>query len=322
MPTPHDRPPVAVLGLGLMGSALARAFLRHGHRTTVWNRSPDKARPLVAQGARQAATVTEAVSAGCLTVVCLRDNDAVLRVLEPAGHAITGRTLVNLTSGTSQEARTLAAWAAGQGAAYLGGALLTTPDGVGRPDTPVLYGGPRETFDGHCETLRALGGGLTRLGDDPGVSALYDVALLDMLWTSLNGFLHAVALVATENVRATEFAPFADLLFSGMHSFVAQYARQIDEGGYAAEDSTLETHLPATGHLIAESLARGVDADLPRQIRAVIEETIARGHAKDGYASVVEQFKKAPTLMESSDPDGEQLSVTVPDSERDSHGRR
>ncbi|ROO86841.1 3-hydroxyisobutyrate dehydrogenase-like beta-hydroxyacid dehydrogenase [Actinocorallia herbida] len=304
MPDPvaaaHDRRPVAVLGLGLMGSALARAFIRRGHPTTVWNRSREKAGPLVALGARPAGTPAEAFSAAGLAVVCLSGNDAVLRTCEPAGDALAGRTLVNLTSGTSSEARGLAAWAAGRGADYLDGVLLTTPDAVGAPDTAVLYAGRREVFDAHRPTLRALGGGLTRLGDDPGLAALYDLALLDMLWASLNGFLHAAALVATEHVKAGEFAPFADLLFAGLPSFVARYARQIDEGAYAAEDSTLETHLPAAGHLLAESLARGVDADPPRRLRAVIEKAVAEGHGQDGYARVIEQFRKAPVPLEPS----------------------
>lgn len=48
--------PVSVLGLGMLGSELARAFLDHGHATTVWNRSHGKADDLVAGGAIRAAT--------------------------------------------------------------------------------------------------------------------------------------------------------------------------------------------------------------------------------------------------------------------------
>lgn len=42
---------VSILGLGAMGSALARALLRDGHRVTVWNRTTSKAEPLVREGA-------------------------------------------------------------------------------------------------------------------------------------------------------------------------------------------------------------------------------------------------------------------------------
>lgn len=43
--------PVTVVGLGSMGRALAGAFAGAGHPTTVWNRTPAKAAPLVAKGA-------------------------------------------------------------------------------------------------------------------------------------------------------------------------------------------------------------------------------------------------------------------------------
>ncbi len=42
---------VSVLGLGLMGSALAEALLNAGHKVTVWNRTPTKAKPLTTKGA-------------------------------------------------------------------------------------------------------------------------------------------------------------------------------------------------------------------------------------------------------------------------------
>ncbi|MEU2112284.1 NAD(P)-binding domain-containing protein [Streptomyces sp. NPDC019507] len=68
--------PVTVLGLGVMGSALAAAVLGAGHHVTVWNRSPAKAGPLVARGAvgRHPA---DAAAASPPLVVCLLADDAV-----------------------------------------------------------------------------------------------------------------------------------------------------------------------------------------------------------------------------------------------------
>jgi 3-hydroxyisobutyrate dehydrogenase-like beta-hydroxyacid dehydrogenase len=40
---------ISILGLGLMGGALARAFQQAGHKITVWNRSPEKMEPFVAR---------------------------------------------------------------------------------------------------------------------------------------------------------------------------------------------------------------------------------------------------------------------------------
>ncbi|MEV4896471.1 NAD(P)-binding domain-containing protein, partial [Nonomuraea sp. NPDC055795] len=88
---------VTVLGLGLMGEALARAFLRAGHPTTVWNRSPGKADRLVAEGARLAGSAAEAVAASPLVVVCLTGYDAVHDLFGPLEKILDGRVLVNPT---------------------------------------------------------------------------------------------------------------------------------------------------------------------------------------------------------------------------------
>lgn len=58
-----EKQPLTLLGLGAMGTALARAWLAAGHPLTVWNRSPERARPLAAEGASVAGTVAEAVAA-------------------------------------------------------------------------------------------------------------------------------------------------------------------------------------------------------------------------------------------------------------------
>ena len=62
---------VSVIGLGLMGSALAEALLNAGHEVTVWNRTPAKAEPLTSKGASVAIL-------GVRCCLCIR-RDADLR---------------------------------------------------------------------------------------------------------------------------------------------------------------------------------------------------------------------------------------------------
>ena len=75
--SPSRQGAVTVVGLGLMGQALARAFLNSGTTTTVWNRSVDKAGPLTSKGARIAESAGAAVAASPVVVVCVTDYDAV-----------------------------------------------------------------------------------------------------------------------------------------------------------------------------------------------------------------------------------------------------
>jgi len=101
----NDRPSVTVIGMGNMGSAVAQAYLERGYRTTVWNRTADKAEALADAGAVVASTAAKAVAASPLTILCLLDNTAVEDVLESVGQAAAGHTLVRLTSGSPAQAR-------------------------------------------------------------------------------------------------------------------------------------------------------------------------------------------------------------------------
>ena len=75
------KPAISVLGTGRMGSALARALLQSGYRTTVWNRTKQKAEPLAALGATVAASVLEAVNAAEIIIVNVSDYEATAAVL-------------------------------------------------------------------------------------------------------------------------------------------------------------------------------------------------------------------------------------------------
>ena len=66
---------VGVIGLGLMGSALAESLLAKGFAVTVWNRTQAKAEPFEAAGAHRAPSVAEAARRTDVLVVCLLEGE-------------------------------------------------------------------------------------------------------------------------------------------------------------------------------------------------------------------------------------------------------
>src|SRR5699024_6509133 len=112
---------ISVIGSGNMGSALAEAFIAAGLITTVWNRTTSKVKPLVGKGAESAETAAEAVKVSPLVIICVADYDAVYNILEPILDTFSGKTLLNLTNGTPEEARKIAKWTAVQNIVYLDG---------------------------------------------------------------------------------------------------------------------------------------------------------------------------------------------------------
>ncbi len=283
--TDNANTPITVIGLGLMGQALAGAFLKAGHPTTVWNRTAAKAGSLVASGAHLAPTVGDALAAGGLTVVCLTDYSAVRDLLGDAG--LEGTTLVNLTSGDSMQARETAAWAEKQGARYLDGAIMAIPSSIGTEEAVILLSGPEPDFD-----LGALGT-ISHLGEDHGLAALYDVAGLTMMWSVLNAWLQGTAMLRTAGVDAATYATFAQQIAVGVAGWLPGYAEQVDQGSFPAEVSALETDVRAMAHMVEESEALGVNAELPKLIKAMADRAIAAGHGGEQYPVLIREFERA-----------------------------
>ncbi|PPK65408.1 3-hydroxyisobutyrate dehydrogenase-like beta-hydroxyacid dehydrogenase [Actinokineospora auranticolor] len=269
-----------------MGRAIARAFLAAGHTTTVWNRTPGKGDDLV--GAVVAGTAADAVRASGLVVVCVIDYAAVREVLRPVAAELKGRTLVNLTADSPDNARAMADWAAQHGIDYLDGSILSPAATVGGPDAVVIYSGPEERYRAHQDTLSALGGVGTHLGTDPGRAAAFDVALLDLFWTSMSGVVHAFALARAEGVAGRELAPFARGIAGLLAGVVTEYAEHVDTGTHPGDDSTTRSALAGIRHVLHATRAKGLDAGVLTAAEAVAARAVESGRGDAGFSAVVD----------------------------------
>ncbi|MFI5805004.1 NAD(P)-dependent oxidoreductase [Streptomyces sp. NPDC051561] len=292
--TSPQRAPVTVIGLGPMGLALAETLLEHGHPTTVWNRTPEKANGLVTKGVRRAGTVAEAVSASPVTIMCLKDYEIMYAVFDSAGDALKGRVLVNLNSGTPNEAHAAVNWATERGIGYLDGAIMVPPPLVGHPESVFLYSGSQNVFDEHRATLASMGDP-RYLGSEPSLAVLYNAALLDMMYATMNGFLHATALVGSANVSAVTFADLALNWFmpSVVDSTLTEQAPDLDKSNYPGDVGTMEMNLNALEHITRTCVEQGIHSDQPRLMKSIAEQAIAEGYSGKNYLAVFEVFKKA-----------------------------
>ncbi|MCX4567674.1 NAD(P)-dependent oxidoreductase [Streptomyces albogriseolus] len=281
---------VTVLGLGPMGRALAGAFLEAGLRTTVWNRTPGRDRDLLARGASSARSPEEAVAASPLTVVCVVNYDAADAVLrrDAVAGALKGRTVVNLSADTPERARDLADWAAGHGVRYLDGAIMTPTTTIGTPAAVFLHAGPEDLYEEHRPVLEALGGTHTHLGEEIGRAAAYDIALLDIFWTAMAGYAHALAVARAEGITARELAPFAQGIGEILPPIFEQSAEEADRGSFPGDGNPLTSAVSSMAHIVHTSEAHGIDAGVMRAAEGMARRAIGRGHGADGFLRVAE----------------------------------
>ncbi|WP_217205518.1 NAD(P)-dependent oxidoreductase [Streptomyces sp. AC550_RSS872] len=290
MPTYDHESAVTVIGLGPMGRALAGAFLDAGLRVTVWNRTPGRDRELVGRGVTSAASAAEAVTASPLTVVCVVNYDAADAVLrqDAVTDALKGRTLVNLSADTPSRARDAAAWATAHGIRYLDGAIMSMTTTIGTPEAEVIYSGPEDLYREHLPVLERLGGAHTHLGEDFGRAAAYDIALLDIFWTAMSGYAHALAIARAEGITARELLPHAQGIGAILAPLFEEFAGDADDGSYSGELNPITSGASSMAHIVETSESHGIDAGIMRAAEGQARRVIGLGHGADGVTRVTE----------------------------------
>jgi 3-hydroxyisobutyrate dehydrogenase-like beta-hydroxyacid dehydrogenase len=286
--------PVTVIGLGPMGATMARTFLANGHPTTVWNRTPSKAAPLVEQGVTLAATMDDALAASDLVVISQTDYQAMYDSIGDAD--VKGRALVNLSSGSPGELRRAGDWARENGADLLTGGVMVPPPGIGRPGAYVFYSGPEPVLDRHRDTLAELGDTMF-VGTDPGLSMLYYQAQLYLFWSTLVSYMHGAALLGTAGVPADRFRPFASatleaLTGDGPMGFLGILTREIEEGASPGEANSLRMQAVGAGHVVEASREAGIDTAGPAALRDLFRRAVDAGHGAEGLSGVIDVIRR------------------------------
>ncbi|AWZ03358.1 MULTISPECIES: NAD(P)-binding domain-containing protein [unclassified Streptomyces] len=274
--------PLTLIGLGSMGTALARTWLAAGHPLTVWNRTPAKAEALAAEGAVVAASAAEAVAANGLVVLCLLDDASVGSALE--GLDLTGKDLVDLTTGTPADGRARAAWAQERGARFLDGGIMATPSMIGVPEAGgyVFYSGSPALFEAHRGTLE-VPAGPRFVGSDPGHAALHDVALLSAMTGLFAGISHAYALIEGEGISPKDLAPLLTEWLGAMGFFAGAAAERLVSGDFTTGvESNLAMQVAASATYLRTAAEQGVSPELISPYLDLMRERLTADPAAHG----------------------------------------
>jgi 3-hydroxyisobutyrate dehydrogenase-like beta-hydroxyacid dehydrogenase len=283
----------SVVGLGAMGSALARALLRAGHGVTVWNRTSTKAEPLVRDGAALATDLASAIVASPVVLICVDNYEVTRDIL--SGHDVrprlSDRVLVQLSTGTPQEAREGERWARESGADYLDGAILAYPDQMGTPEAALLVAGAEATFQ-RCEPLlRSLAGGLTYVGQQIGAASALDCAALSFLFGALLGALHGARVCEVEGLRVDEFGSMLAELVPVVGQEVRQVSDRIQANRYDGSQAALRTYSAAAMRLVQQARDSRIDANFPRYAAGALEEGMSAGFGNEDLAALIKVLR-------------------------------
>lgn len=284
---------VTILGLGAMGVTLARLFHQKGRRVTVWNRTNERASPLAAEGMAVAATPAAAVGASALVVMCVYDYAAAREILAAPGvaQAMHGRTLVQLTTGSPDDAREAAAWAARAGAAYLDGAIQAAPSQMGAADTPILISGAQAAWAQWRPVLEDLGGGYVHLGEKVEAAATMDLATLSYVYGGFVGFLHGALIAEAEGLDIGQVGKLVADISPSFGAFFAHEGRVIQSGDFAITESPLRISVQATQRIDDFSRSRGLNTEFSSLAAGLLGRAQGAGLGNQELAALIKVMR-------------------------------
>ncbi|GAA0466196.1 dehydrogenase [Paractinoplanes deccanensis] len=263
---------VSVLGTGIMGAAMARNLVKAGHTVRVWNRTPERARPLAADGARVVPTVDEAVRGADVVLTMLFDGAAVREVMREARPALSeGQIWVQSTTVSLDDVDEFGGFAQQHGLVYY--------------DAPVL--GTRQPAEAGQLTVLAAG----PAGERDEVAPIFDAVGAKTVWLDHPGEATRLKLVANSWVLALTHAGGEVLALSeALHVDFAKFLELIQGGPLDNGYLRAKTGLVRDGKLSPASFAvstAGKDA------RLIVEAGRRHGVRLDLAEAGAERFRRA-----------------------------
>ena len=276
------------VGLGAMGQLIVPRLMNHGHEVTGWNRSRDKAEPLIKQGMRWADTpravagqseiVFSIVTDAKAVKACALGPDGIVAGIKP------GAVYIDMSTIEPDESRGVAAEFAKAGAVMLDGPISGSPVTVTAGSASVMIGGDEAAFERVKPVLLAIGPKVTRIGGN-GLACQMKIAVNLLLMVEVIAFGEAVALAEKGGV-AREAALDA-ILKSVAASPVLGYRGPFILDGKMPEVPLADVTLQQKDMVLALNLGRTLGSPVPLAAAANEMMNACRGLGIDGNDFVV-----------------------------------
>jgi 3-hydroxyisobutyrate dehydrogenase-like beta-hydroxyacid dehydrogenase len=202
---------VGFIGLGHMGSGMAQNLLKAGHELTVYNRTPEKVKALVEQGARGAATVADACK-GDVVITMLADDSAVENVVfgEAGILASLRKGAIHISSSTISVALSerLTAEHTKRGQRYVAAPVFGRPEAAAAAKLFIVVAGAPDALDTCMPLCEAMGQKTFRFGDKPSSANLVKISGNFMIASTIETLSEAMALVAKGGLDQHQYLDF------------------------------------------------------------------------------------------------------------------
>lgn len=274
---------VTMIGLGNMGSALARALLANGCAVTVWNRSPERAAPLVAAGAELAPDLATAVMCSPLIFVCVTNYSAANTLLSEAEAQVNGKLLVQFSTGSPQEARQSESWAHEHGAEYLDCAITGSPGSIGTPGAHILVAGSDSVFRKAEPTLRFLANNLDYRGAAVGLASAWEMVFIMPYYGMFMSLFHSVQICQAEGISLDEYIAVLDQQGKRYEKWLCENIRS---GSYQETSAPLELWAGGIQQIAQHARDSHIQGAFPHLVARLFQQAMNEGYGREEVSAL------------------------------------
>ena len=202
---------VGFIGLGHMGAGMAANLLRAGHRVTVYNRIPSRARPLVEQGARAATRVRDACGGDAVITMLADDasveavvfgDDGMIRALREGAIHISMSTISVALS------ERLATAHAHAGQRFVAAPVFGRPEAAAAAKLFIVAGGAPDVVEACRPLFEAMGQKTFHLGDEPKAANLVKLSGNFLIASVIETLGEVLALVRKAGIDPRQYLDF------------------------------------------------------------------------------------------------------------------
>ncbi len=155
-----------VIGLGVMGGAMALNLHKAGLLYQVWNRTTAKAEDIASQTGVSVAESISSLASECeAIIICVSKDEDVLDVVNEIAKGIKpGSTVIDTSTVSSDTAKQAAEIINGQGGQFLDCPVTGGSEGAKNATLSIMVGGEESTLDNVREVLSAIGKKIIHIG--------------------------------------------------------------------------------------------------------------------------------------------------------------
>ena len=277
---------IGFIGLGNMGRAIAARLLHAGHRLRVWNRSPEPARRLAAEGAEALGSARVACAAP-VGFSILSDDQAVREVLvEAASTGAAGTLHVNMATISPKLSDELAERFEAAGCSYIAAPVLGRPDAAAAGKLNILAAGPAAELERVQGLFEVIGQKTWHFGERAAQANVVKLAMNFMLACAIESLGEAAALAGGYGIEpAALFELVNQTFFPG--PVYQGYGKVIAESRF--EPAGFRARLGLKDVRLALAAGEAVNTALPfaSLMRDSLLEGLARGEGDQEFGAVL-----------------------------------